>query len=155
MDIMELGAIGDLVGGIAVLVTLAYLAMQVRQNTAQVRVQTGALEAGTTSQAVDLTIRDEVMTDIFLRATAGEALDPREALRFDALMLMNMTNFENYYRQYRNGLMEEEQWEKWHRLLGWYFKSDGMRRWWKETQIPVSRSLAALIERDFLAAESR
>ncbi len=30
MDIMELGAIGELVGGVAVLVTLAYLATQVR-----------------------------------------------------------------------------------------------------------------------------
>lgn len=31
MDIMELGAIGELVGGAAVLVTLIYLARQVRQ----------------------------------------------------------------------------------------------------------------------------
>ncbi len=64
-------------------------------------------------------------------------------------MLMNMTNFENYYRQYRGGLMEEEQWEKWHRR---YFQFEGMRRWWRETEIPVSRSLAGLIERDFFTA---
>ena len=31
MDIMELGAIGELVGGVAVLATLVYLALQVRQ----------------------------------------------------------------------------------------------------------------------------
>ena len=37
MDIMELGAIGELVGGLAVLVTLVYLALQVRQNTRSVR----------------------------------------------------------------------------------------------------------------------
>jgi hypothetical protein len=35
MDIMELGAIGELVGGAAVLVTLVYLALQVRQGTSQ------------------------------------------------------------------------------------------------------------------------
>ena len=33
MDIMELGAIGELVGGVAVVATLVYLAAQVRQNT--------------------------------------------------------------------------------------------------------------------------
>ena len=33
MDIMELGAIGELVGGVAVIATLIYLAVQVRQNT--------------------------------------------------------------------------------------------------------------------------
>jgi len=33
MTIQDLGAIGDLVGGVAVLVTLVYLAMQIKQNT--------------------------------------------------------------------------------------------------------------------------
>ena len=33
MDIMELGAIGEMVGGVAVLATLIYLVVQVRQNT--------------------------------------------------------------------------------------------------------------------------
>ena len=31
MDIMELGAIGELVGGVAVVATLVYLAVQIRQ----------------------------------------------------------------------------------------------------------------------------
>jgi len=33
MTIQDLGAIGDLVGGVAVLATLVYLAMQIKQNT--------------------------------------------------------------------------------------------------------------------------
>ena len=33
MNVMELGAIGELVGGVAVIATLIYLAAQVRQNT--------------------------------------------------------------------------------------------------------------------------
>ncbi len=39
MDIMELGAIGELVGGVAVLVTLVYLAVQVRQGRRDLRLQ--------------------------------------------------------------------------------------------------------------------
>jgi hypothetical protein len=37
MDIMELGAIGELVGGVAVIATLIYLALQVRDNTRSLR----------------------------------------------------------------------------------------------------------------------
>ena len=37
MDIMELGAIGELVGGVAVIATLIYLAMQIRQSTTVAR----------------------------------------------------------------------------------------------------------------------
>ena len=33
MDIMELGAIGELVGGVAVIASLVYVGLQVRQNT--------------------------------------------------------------------------------------------------------------------------
>ena len=38
MNIMELGTIGELMGGVAVLVTLVYLAVQVRQNTNAIKV---------------------------------------------------------------------------------------------------------------------
>ncbi len=37
MDIMELGAIGELVGGVAVVATLIYLAVQVKDNTRSLR----------------------------------------------------------------------------------------------------------------------
>ncbi len=33
MTIQDLGAIGDLIGGVAVVVTLVYLAAQIKQNT--------------------------------------------------------------------------------------------------------------------------
>ncbi len=39
MDIMELGAIGEMVGGVAVLATLIYLAVQVRQGNKTERAQ--------------------------------------------------------------------------------------------------------------------
>jgi hypothetical protein len=41
MTIAELGAIGEFIGSIAVLITLAYLAIQVRQNTRHVQAQMG------------------------------------------------------------------------------------------------------------------
>jgi hypothetical protein len=41
MTIAELGAIGEFVGSVAVLITLAYLAIQVRQNTRHVQAQMG------------------------------------------------------------------------------------------------------------------
>ncbi len=39
MDIMELGAIGELVGGVAVIASLVYVGLQVRQNTRQLQSQ--------------------------------------------------------------------------------------------------------------------
>jgi hypothetical protein len=39
VTIQDLGSIGDFVGGIGVVVTLAFLIFQIRQNTAQLRQQ--------------------------------------------------------------------------------------------------------------------
>ncbi len=40
MTIQDWGAIGEIVGGVAVVVTLIYLALQIRQNTRAVRLST-------------------------------------------------------------------------------------------------------------------
>ena len=44
MNIMELGALGEFVGSIGVIVTLAYVAVQIRQNTQSVRVNNQRIE---------------------------------------------------------------------------------------------------------------
>ena len=50
MDIMELGAIGELVGGVAVIASLIYVGLQVRQSTiaTQVGYQRSSTNAWTT-----------------------------------------------------------------------------------------------------------
>ena len=45
MDILELGAIGELVGGVAVLATLLYLALQVRHSNRLAQLDLGQLPA--------------------------------------------------------------------------------------------------------------
>ena len=42
MDIMELGAIGELVGGVAVIASLIYVGFQVRQSNSVARAAAGA-----------------------------------------------------------------------------------------------------------------
>ena len=154
MNWEAVGAVGEVGGAIAVVATLGYLAVQIRQNTAQVRVQTDFLEATTTSSAVDLAIRDEGMADLIFRMLESGPLDGRDALRFTAYMFGNLTNFENYYRQYQGGLMDEDQWEKWLGVLRWWFGHPSVREWWRTNPLPIARSLSDLIEREFMQPRS-
>ena len=52
MDLMELGAIGELVGGAAVLVTLVYLAIQARYTVASGRIQASSAVTEAFTQAI-------------------------------------------------------------------------------------------------------
>lgn len=85
-----LGNLGDFVGGIAVLVTLIYLAIQIRQNTAQVKIASDIARTDTYARSVEsfsefrsLLISDPEMADIFLRGSRDlGSLNPAESLRF-------------------------------------------------------------------------
>jgi hypothetical protein len=71
------GAIGELVGAVAVIATLAYLAIQVRQNTRSMdetrKVETGRFAQVRTQQRlslIDSVIRSDMLLDIFARRDA-------------------------------------------------------------------------------------
>lgn len=86
----QLGNFGDFIGGIAVLVTLVYLAIQIRQNTAQVKIGSEIARTDTYARSVEsfskfrsLLISDSEMTDIYLRGCRDlGSLSPAEHLRF-------------------------------------------------------------------------
>ena len=49
----ELGNLGDFIGGVAVLVTLVYLAIEIRQNTAQIKIGSEIARADTYARSVE------------------------------------------------------------------------------------------------------
>ena len=90
----QLGNIGDFVGGLAVLVTLVYLAIQIRQNTDQLKVGSEIARTEAYARGVEsfsgfrsLIISDSEMADIYLRGCGDpNSLSPQERLRFHLLL---------------------------------------------------------------------
>ena len=110
MNLDDLGNIADFLGAIAVLVTLVYLAIQVRHSTATTRAQTRQSLAD--SQINYLNSR---VTDPFLRAAsfkmyAGQELDATEVYALRVHILAHIRLFENYFAQYVLGTMNQEDW---------------------------------------------
>jgi hypothetical protein len=81
---VAVSAIVEIVGVTAVVLSLAYLAVQIRQNSNLARAATRQAIAETTANlATDLIIDSEI-ADIFVRHINGEALSPVENLRMQA-----------------------------------------------------------------------
>ena len=122
MNLDDLGNIGDFLGAIAVLVTLVYLAIQVRQSSATTRAQTRQSLAD--SQINYLNSR---VTDPFLRAAsfkmhAGEELDAAEAYAVRVHIIAHIRLFENYFAQYVLGTMNQEDWRAMRDVIGNQFR---------------------------------
>ena len=106
-----LGDIGDFVGGLAVVVTLIYLAVQIRQNSRQIEMNTAATRAAayqaeliqTRSANMEL-IRDRKMAErVFLDSTEG--LDTVDKFRVETLWLDNFRGKQHLFLQAQEGLI--------------------------------------------------
>ena len=107
MNLQDLGNIGELVSGIAVVISLVYVAFQIRQNTEQTQQNTQAVRAA----AMDSTIRYSVavrqslfenpeITGIYMAGNADpDALNELELVRYSVLIQNIMWAFWNMYSQ--------------------------------------------------------
>ena len=139
MDIMELGAIGELVGGVAVIATLVYLSLQVRHS---VRVARAASfrDAKANFNTLNSSIaRDANLADLFVRGTQDfDALGPAEQLRFGQMLLCYFNLFETLFQESRDGYAQS-QWPVEERsMLAVFGMGPGVRSWWRGNPLSFS-----------------
>ncbi len=92
MDLTQLANLGEFIGGVAVLVTLVYLAVQVRQSTS-IQKTTAKIAAGQALQesanrfsTFRQMIADESVGALWAKARRDEELSPTEAVRLRAVI---------------------------------------------------------------------
>ena len=103
----ELGNIGDFVGGIAVVVTLVYLALQIRRNTATTRVETVQHLLTSDTAAADSVIAGP-MPDILAKLALGERLSPSEVSAYTLYMRGRITEAWQVFYQMQNRMIERD-----------------------------------------------
>ena len=105
-----LGAIGELVGAVAVVITLVYVGRQIHQ--ANVQTQTRArysfIEAyGEMNTSIS---NSKELASIFRRGFAGEELDEDENIQFFALLGQFLNTWSVLFDLHQDGLLPENQW---------------------------------------------
>ena len=104
MTIFELGAVGEFVGAIGVVITLGYLAFQIRQNTLQLKSQSRfhVLE-GMNTDADRLFELDHY--DFFWEVTQADELSGKQLGRFRLLMNSWITRLEMMFFEIQEGTL--------------------------------------------------
>jgi len=125
------GALAELLGAIAVFITLAYLALQIRQNTKAVR--SAAVDASINSvmNVRGMMAQDAELAEIFRRGNENpDSLDALESYRHRALLQNVAWSAWNVYSQakYSDGGI----WEPQKAVLQRVFGSPGGRRFLQE-----------------------
>jgi hypothetical protein len=110
MILADLGNIGEFVASIGVLVTLIYLAIQIRQNTATTQVQIRQAIADSQFANINSRATDAQLPMIIMKANRGEPLTEEEEYRLYFHLDATMRQFENIHSQYVAGVLPEKDW---------------------------------------------
>lgn len=144
MDFMAtaqlLGNFGEFVGAIAVVVTVAYLATQVRHSKDATEANTLANKALSNAQSQEsmvatneLVAADPELAKLMSRVTEGAELDEfSDDERFRIILILRSITqrFESLFFRYQAGMLEEHVWVTRRTWLSGFLVLPTLARWW-------------------------
>jgi len=141
-----LSAIAQLIAAIGVILSLFYLAVQIRQNT---KSQRSMVVDSLTSSLIAL-LGPQASDPALVRAFGAAVEDwpgatEEDRLRAIPVLFSIFKLFENAWFQQRQGTLEREQWQGWDLYLRAYYHRPGVKVWWS-----LRRGMFAAGFRDYL-----
>ena len=126
-----IGAVSEIVGAAAVVISLMYLAVQIRNQNAESKA--GAMrdisEAFRASSAI---FTDGELAEIFVKATADfGSLSDAETIRFISAMHPVLRVFEEAFNQRLRGRLDDDLWEGINRQYSSYLSAPAIQEYWK------------------------
>ncbi len=147
MNWEAIGAVGEVLGAIGVILTLAYLAYQIRQNTVATQLETESnFQNG--FAAVELMIASNgEFADVLAKGRTGEELTPAEFVRLQAFYRTVLRVWQTNISQYRSGGLSEETWRGTQALMSQTFKEDvSLLNHWREYRDQFNSEFNELVE---------
>lgn len=144
-----IGAIGEILGALAVVLTLGYLAIQVRQNTHGMKVAAKLEIDKQFTSYTDLLLNDPDLFELQTRGLTGQEFSTIDAAKFSLLMQRLTWNFSSMHYQYMTQELSEEDWHESRRLIKWITASGGFRSWWETNQINFSYDFRNYLNQSF------
>ncbi len=147
MDLETFSRIAGIVSSVAVVVSLIYVSVQVRQNTRALRATTyNSVTSNSVAILSPMYARPE-FTEFLTRVQSDpDAATPAEKLRFHINLLAAFRHWDNLYYQFRNGTLEREMWESYDRTLTSWLANAAWRDWFRHNSSFFSDSLRALVQ---------
>jgi len=141
MTLDAIGNIGEAVGGLAVVVSLVYLAIQMRLNTASVRSATHQSIVATSATTNAVIAQDKELARIFRVGCENLAsLDDDERVQFSFLVSQFIDIFENLYLHHVHGSLDDDFWRPREEAYLDLFRTPGFAHCWRERSSQYSSS---------------
>lgn len=130
-----MAAIAEIVASFGVIVSLIYLATQIRYQRSESLLSAGHELASQISELFSVISDNAEFADIYLRGmTEYNSLDRVERLRFSGFFSRLMRIFDSMFSRHRQNALDPTLWPSYEESMRDFFSHAGLRDWW------VSRS---------------
>jgi hypothetical protein len=133
MNWSALGAIGEIVGAAGVILSLLYLAIQVRNNSRQLRHAAAQAVLDKLNGLIGQLAFTAGAGDVWTRGLSGlDALnDDEELVRFSSMLLQAFWAYEEVLHYRRDGVIEEWAWTHAKAPVEHFMRTPGFQEWWQ------------------------
>ena len=146
MNWEAIGAVAEIVGAAAVVITLAYLAVQIRNSTRIARSATRqAIAEMATAMGTDL-VADKELTAVLLKDFKGEDVDEVDRVRLLARSYIAMRHYENIHYQFLTGMIEKDEWLGFRQNLKAMLEWRSTKEYWKNERHYYSDAFRAEVQ---------
>ncbi len=134
LDWNAISAVAEIIGATAVVATLGYLALQIRQNTKVARSAARQAIAEMTMHSVSDLVGDVTLAQAFLDSLDNKPLEPAEQLRILGRCYVAMRNWEHIHYQYLNGMLSDDEWKGFRLNLSAILEWPTLQTYWENEQ---------------------
>jgi hypothetical protein len=142
MNWEALGAVSEIVGAAGVMITLLYLALQIRHASRLSEAQSHTTSVNDLLPFLQWQIQDKDFARIYRDGLLDfESLSPEDRMQFSQAFYYLMYAFKDICEANSRGLMDQPTYEAWYEYIGRMLKMPGGQIWWSEAQAdwPVIR----------------
>ena len=141
MTLDNLAALAEVIGAVAVVISLVYVGYQVKQNTKAIKTQVHETVVGHVLEAEGALLNNADLAEIMVRTNSDPgSLSPADELRANTYYTFEFVNWESAFLHFHRGFVDKQTWHRWdlsHRpdpaSLGQYHYWKQHRHWFEDT----------------------
>jgi hypothetical protein len=156
MALDQIANIAEISAAALVIVSLIYVAIQIRQNTRATQCSTSLAFIDTHARVVMHICVDKEFRDIYWRGLKGLSnLHGSETAAFAAFFIQTFRSWESIYFQSQAGALDDRLWAGFKVQLCDVFGYPGVREIWSARQHQLSEEFRELVDNEIVGAESK
>lgn len=141
-----IGAVGEVLGALAVVATLIYLSKQLRQNSQQIRLNSSQIAHQNYSSNIREVLSDPELLPLFRKGLNDySSLSTEDQARFHAVMLGFHVSYSQNAQLREEGIISDDTFIGWQNDWIRILKCRGSQQWWQWMQVMMGSDAASSV----------